>query len=573
MENMDKTKYEYMLDHNKKYMDLVALSFGNKKITYEEMHEQIEKYVKLLYSKGVREGDLIGVVALNTPESVYLLYALDIIGAVTVGYSPLDNAEKVKKDIELVKPKMVISVDMCYNNFKESEKALNFSTILYSPLISNNNIKLKLGYKLLQLSKGNFKLSRNNNLEKLLKNDYSSVKIEKAPYVENKLTDILFTGGSTGIHKGVDLAGSGLNYVVEGMNSIFPAEAGMIHLGNIPIGHMAYGRMIMHYALCNNMELALTLKALPSDFYDEVVRTHANAAVGGPPHWVSLIEQHGDEFVPNSKLKKGSLSELHYATSGGEAKKETTTKAINDALKFCGSDATLGDGLGATETWASMMINNGKIHTIGTIGEPISTLDVKLVDPNSGLEVKKGEKGLLYVSGPSVMLGYHNNPEETEKVISIDEKGKKWANIGDIVQQLENGEYKYIGRQKRNFVSGIENIYPEEIENLLLELPEVREVVVTPIPDEMVQFIPRYHISLYDKNIDYDTFENKLSLLVTTKLSENWLPGSIEYYDKPLERMANSKINISYYRELDEKLLKEGKINNKNAKTLRLKKI
>lgn len=573
MENMDKTKYEYMLDHNKKYMDLVALSFENKKITYEEMHEQIEKYVKLLYSKGVREGDLIGVVALNTPESVYLLYALDIIGAVTVGYSPLDNAEKVKKDIELVKPKMVISVDMCYNNFKESEKALNFSTILYSPLISNNNIKLKLGYKLLQLSKGNFKLSRNNNLEKLLKNDYSSVKIEKAPYVENKLTDILFTGGSTGIHKGVDLAGSGLNYVVEGMNSIFPAEAGMIHLGNIPIGHMAYGRMIMHYALCNNMELALTLKALPSDFYDEVVRTHANAAVGGPPHWVSLIEQHGDEFVPNSKLKKGSLSELHYATSGGEAKKETTTKAINDALKFCGSDATLGDGLGATETWASMMINNGKIHTIGTIGEPISTLDVKLVDPNSGLEVKKGEKGLLYVSGPSVMLGYHNNPEETEKVISIDEKGKKWANIGDIVQQLENGEYKYIGRQKRNFVSGIENIYPEEIENLLLELPEVREVVVTPIPDEMVQFIPRYHISLYDKNIDYDTFENKLSLLVTTKLSENWLPGSIEYYDKPLERMANSKINISYYRELDEKLLKEGKINNKNAKTLRLKKI
>ena len=573
MENMDKTKYEYMLEHNKKYMNLTALSFGNKKVTYEEMHEQIEKYVKLLYSKGVREGDLIGVVALNTPESVYLLYALDVIGAVTVGYSPLDNAEKVKKDMELVKPKMVISVDMCYNNFKESEKALNFSTILYSPLISTNNIKLKLGYKLLQLSKGNFKLSRNNNLEKLLKNDYSSVKIEKAPYAENKLTDILFTGGSTGVHKGVDLSGSGLNYVVEGMNSIFPAEAGMIHLGNIPIGHMAYGRMIMHYALCNNMELALTLKALPSDFYDEVVRTHANAAVGGPPHWVSLIEQHGDEFVPNSKLKKGSLSELHYATSGGEAKKETTTKAINEALKFCGSDAILGDGLGATETWASMMINNGKIHTIGTIGEPISTLDIKLVDPDSGLEVKKGEKGLLYVSGPAVMLWYHNNREETEKVITIDENGKKWANIGDIVQQLENGEYKYIGRQKRNFVSGIENIYPEEIENLLLELPEVREVVVTPIPDEMVQFIPRYHISLYNKNIDYETFENKLSLLITTKLSENWLPGSIEYYDKPLERMANSKVNISYYRELDEKFLREGKINNKNAKALRLKKI
>lgn len=208
------------------------------------------------------------------------------------------------------------------------------------------------------------------------------------------------------------------------MNSIFPAEPGMIHLGNIPFGHMAYGRSILHYALCNNMEYALTLKAMPSDLYDEIVRTHANAAVGGPPHWVSLIEQQGDKFVPSSRLKPGSLSELHYATSGGEAKKESTENAINEALKYCGSDAKLGDGLGATETWASMMINNGKIHHSGTVGEPISTLEVKLVDSDTGKEVKDGEKGLLYVSGPSVMIGYHNNPEETEKVISYDEMVK-----------------------------------------------------------------------------------------------------------------------------------------------------
>ena len=216
---------------------------------------------------------------------------------------------------------------------------------------------------------------------------------------------------------------------------------------------------------------------------------------------------------------------------------------------------------------------NGKkqeIHSKEQVDEILKAIEQAkyIVD-----EVKKGEKGLLYVSGPSVMLGYHNNPEETQKVISIDENGKKWINIGDIVQQLDNGEYKYIGRQKRNFVSGIENIYPEEIENLLLKLPEVREVVVTPIPDEMVQFIPRYHISLYDKNIDYKDFENRLVSLVTSQLSENWLPGSIEYYDKPLERMANSKINISFYRTLDEEYLKEGKINNQNAKALRLKKI
>lgn len=573
MNNINETKYNYMLEKNKNYMNLTALSFGDRKITYEEMHDRIEKYVRLLYSKGVRQGDVIGICAFNTPESVYLLYALDIIGAIVVGYSPFDNKEKTKLDIEMTKPKMVISVDMCYKNFKDWEKALNFSTILYSPVDSLDDMKIKAGYKLLQLKNGNFKLSKDNNLKSLLKKNYNDVDYVKAPFEQDGLRDILFTGGSTGVHKGVELSDNGLNSVVEGMNSIFPAEPGMIHLGNIPFGHMAYGRSILHYALCNNMEYALTIKAMPSDFYDEIVRTHATAAVGGPPHWVSLIEQQGDKFVPNSKLKSGSLSELHYATSGGEAKKETTENAINEALKYCGSDAKLGDGLGATETWASMMINNGKIHHRGTIGEPISTLDVKLVDPDTGKEVKDGEKGLLYVSGPSVMLGYHNNPEETSRVISYDENGKRWINIGDFLMKTPDGEYKYVGRQKRNFVSGCDNIYPEELESLLLLIPEIREVVVTPISDEMVQYIPRYHISLYDNNIDYKELEEKINLLVMSKLNENWLPGSIAYYDKPLERMQNSKVNISYYKELDKKALENNEIDNTSAKQLRLKKI
>lgn len=572
MEKPNCSMYDYMLERNKKYMDYTALTFGNLKITYEELHQRIDEYVKLLYSKGIRKGDVIGVIALNCPESVYLLYALNRIGAVTVGLSPLDKADKLKSDIELTRPKMIITVDMCYGNVRNFQKSLNFSTILYSPVESVDNKKIKSLYNLSQLAKRNFKFGTESNLKFLLKKQYPDVCDSDLTYDSKDLTDILFTGGSTGIHKGVDLAGSGLNYVVEGMNSIFPAEPGMIHLGNIPIGHMAYGKMIMHYALSNNMELALTLKALPSDFYDELVRTHATAAVGGPPHWVSLIEQNGDGFVVNSKLKKNSLSELHYATSGGEAKKRTTVDAINNALKYCGSDAVIGDGLGATETWASIMINNGKIHTVGTIGEPISTLDVKLVDKKTGREVQEGQNGLLYVSGPSVMLGYHNNPEETEKVISYDENGKKWINVGDILRR-ENKEYIYVGRDKRNFVSGIENIYPEQLENALLTLPEIREVVVTPIPDEMVQFIPRYHISLYDKNIDIEKFEKKLNGFVSNKFGINWLPGTIKYYFEPLERMSNSKVNISYYQQLDSEELKNGSLEQSEAKTLRMNKI
>ncbi len=573
MEDIKKSAYQYMLDNNKKYMNYTALSFGDRKITYEEMHDRIERYVKLFYKKGIRQNDIVGICAYNTPESVYLLYALNILGAVVVGYNPFDSKEKLKQDIMLTKPKMVISVDMCYKDLKESEKALNFSTLLYSPVESIDDKKIKFGYQLLQIKNGNFKLNKNAYLSHLAKDINERDTYEVGAYEEGQLTNILFTGGSTGIHKGVELSDEGLNSVCKGMGSIFPAKPGMIHLGNIPFGNMAYGRSILHYSLCNNLEYALTVKALPSDFYEEMVRTHANAAVGGPPHWVSLIEQVGNKFAPNSRLKPSTLCDLHYATSGGEAKKKTTYDAINSALKYCGSDAILGDGLGATETWASIMLNNGRIHHPGTLGKPISTVEVKLINPDNGKEVKKGENGLLCVSGPSVMLQYFDNPVETEKVIFYDDSGKKWINIGDILQETEDGEYIYIGRKKRNFVSGIENIYPEELENLLQSIPEIREVVVTPIPDEMVQFIPRFHISLYDENTDIEKLEGDIKKLILSKLTESWLPGSIKYYFEPLQRMPNSKIDISYYKNLDKELIDSDSINNEEAKQLRLKKI
>lgn len=546
-------KYDYMLENNKNYMNYTALSFGNRKITYEEMHESIEKYAKLLYKKGVRRGDLIGLCCLNTPESVYLLYALDIIGAIVVGFSPLENVEKTKKDIEMIKPKMVITVDMMYRGFKEMEKALNFSTILYSPLESIDDLKLKLGYRLMQLSKGNFKLDKNAQLRKLLKQDLSKIEIERAGYTKEELTDILFTGGSTGVHKGVDLAGEGLNHVVKGTEGLFFARPGMIELGHIPFGHMCYGRMILHYALCNNMEYALTLKAMPNDFYDELVRTGAEGAVGGPPHWVSLIEKTPEGFRVSSKIKPGSLKNIEYATSGGEANKKNTIDIINEALEYGGSSAKLGDGLGATETWSVITVNNGKTDSKGTIGHKINCADIKIVDPNTGAIVPKGEAGILYVSGPTTMLRYHNNVSETNKVISYDETGKKWINLGDIIKELPNGEYEYVGRQKRNFVSGVENIYPEELEDLLIKIPEIREVVVTPISDEIRQYYPKYHISLYNENVDTKLLEEKINKLVLSNLSESWLPGDIEYYYEPLKRMLNTKIDINYYKEIDKK--------------------
>ena len=551
--NPNMSKYDYMFENSKNHMNNIALTFEDRKITYEELFESIDKYAKILYKKGIRKGDLIGICALNTPESVYLLYALNKLGAIVIGYSPFDNKERIKKDVELTTPKMVITTDYSYGSFKHLEKTLHFSSILYSPLESSNNWKIKLGYALMQLKNGNFTLKKENRLGHLLKMNYDEIILPNVEYIDGALSDILFTGGSTGIHKGVELNDVGLNDSLEGMKDL--CDEGYYdnktYLGQIPFGHMAFGRSILHIALTNRMTLALTLKAMPNDFYDELVRTKANVASGGPPHWTSLIEMENGLYVPRHDLKPNSLENLQVTFSGGEAKKKATEKAINTALAFCGSSAKLGDGLGATETWGPNIINFANYFKEGMLGYPISTLKIKLIDPDTGKEVQPGNKGVLYLSGKPVMMGYYNNPEETSKVISYDENGEKWLNLGDYLLKDEDGFYKYIGREKRNFVSGCDNIYPEQIEELLITLPEVREAVITPISDDILQNIPSYHISIYSNDIDFDRFEKKLNKLVLTQICESALPGKIEYTTDPLVRMNNSKIDINYYKDRD----------------------
>ena len=567
MANPYQGKYDYLYECNKNHMNLTAISFDNTKITYEEMHERINQYARALYKIGIREGDFVGICAMNSPEAVYIMYALDIIGAVTIGFNPFDN-KKTKDDLEITRPKTVITNDVFYSYFKPYEEQYGFSSILFSPLQSVKNMKMKIPYTLMQISKGNFKLDRNANMKSIIK--HPGDELVEAHYPAGTLSDIIFTGGSTGTHKGVDLSGSGLNSVIEGMKVIFDLEPGMTSIGNIPIAHMAFGKFIMHLSLCNNMNLSLTLKVMPDDFYEELVRTGAVFATGGPPHWTSLIEKKNGVFVPHSKLKRDSLKNLYYATSGGEALKEATIPAINEALDYCGADAKLGDGLGATETWAPSFVGNGHRNPSNTLGIPLSTLEYKLVDPNDHEKLAE-DRGLLMVSGPNVMIGYHNNPKENERVFETDSAGKRWCNMGDILEKLPSGEYKYFGRLKRNFVSNVDNIYPEELEDLISTLPEVREVVVTPISDDKMQYVPRYHISLYSNEIDFKEFEQRLTDLVLAKLNENWLPGSIDYICEPLHRMANSKVDISYYVEKDRKDMEEERLTHEEAIGLRLK--
>ena len=559
------SKYDFLLERNKNYMNYTALSFPGKKenITYEELHTRINEYARALHKEGIRKGDVVAVCVLNTPESVYLLYALDLIGAVVVGLSPLNNDYKMKRDIEMVKPTRLITLDMMYGKCKNSCDALNVSPILYSPIESMDSPFIKMAYNFKQMIEKNKVYGKHHNLSSIVKLG-KNTNFARVPFEPNQVNDILFTGGSTGVHKGVELTSNGLNGVVKGLDTVLFLEPGMKHLGNIPFGHMVFGRLVLHYVLCKNMEFALTLNAMPNKFLEELIRTNADGAMGGPVHW--------DNLYQNPMLKKGCINNLKQAITGGEMLKPEKRKEILSSFEAAGLDIDICDGLGLTEMWAPTHVNIGGKNTPGTIGYPIGFVSSKVVDPKI-LENRKpnecspipsvtdGDIGLLLVTGPGMMIKYHNNEEETNKVFFYDEVGTKWYCTGDLVFKtgINNNEYKFAGRQKRNFVCGVDNIYPEQIEQIITELPEIRETVVSKVKDDKYQFMPVYHVCVQE-NCNTEQLKNKIDALIESTLGSSALPGYIFFQTDALVRTDNGKLNSPYYEQMDTELYEKNEL-------------
>lgn len=535
------SEYDFLLERNKNYMNNVAITFAGKKITYEELHTRIDEYARALYKKGVRQGDVVALGVANTPESIYLCYSLNKLGAITSPINPTYNSYKMSRDIEIIKPKMFIGINDCYKNFRQAGKGMDIEMLVFPAVQSIDDKKLHFLYGAKQLISGNLTLNPNKSLKRVVEIGKHNQDVKYGKHKNGQLNEIMFTGGSSGMHKGVDLDGNGLNAVVRSLDYVLCLEPGEKFLGNLP-QFMAFGKMALHYALCKSLNLELTLKALPNDFVEELKRAHPNGVMGGPVHWETLI---------NANLSKDDLKDLRMPISGGEQLKFEKEQQINEALYKAGCNSTLWNGLGMSEMWAPVSVKRGNINSDTTIGTMIPFTNAKIVDINTNDELDYGKVGMLHVSGPGMMLGYHDNPEETNNSIYTDENGIRWFVTGDLCKIESNGELKYVGRLKRCFVCGCDNIYPEQIENMLCNLSEVREAIVTKIPNDKFQFLPKYHISLYDENCDVSQLEKKIEKIVLATLGESALPGFYEYHMTPLPRTPNGKIDPKELQETD----------------------
>jgi long-chain acyl-CoA synthetase len=498
--------YDYMFKKAVKMKNATAIEYFSKKISYDEVLDKIEETSKAFKQYGIKEGDIVMALLPSIPESVYTIYALNKIGAIINPIDPRTKEEKLNKYVSEIHPKMIISLDMCIDNVCKVSRENNVDNIVsVSALESLPNVIKKLN-KIVEIFKrkgNNFKSCDNDFIEwpDFIKNGKNYAGSTSCKYKENTLAAIIYTGGTTGTKKGVELSNENINSMVQQhASSGIPFEEGQRFLDFLP-PFIAYGLvMAIHMPMSFGFTTNMVPIFEPKDFPKLILKNKPAYVFASPVHYESLLKYKGNK----------DLSFLTVPVSGGDSMTAEFEKQVDEELSKDNCPAKLGQGLGMTEAGGTISVPiPGKIK-IGSVGTPFPNTIVSIFDPISQKELKYFEKGEICFTGPSLMKQYYNNPEETQKVLKKHEDGLVWLHTGDIGYIDDEGYLFHVDRIKRIINRGGLKVYPSEVEKIIKKDDNVSSCIVIGLSNEKERHVPIAHVVLKDDSIKMKTEENIL---------------------------------------------------------------
>lgn len=522
--------YEYLYQQNSEYLDRIALSYYGRKITFDKLFSKIEETAKALKAIGVKENDIVTISMPNTPEVVYLFYAMSKIGAIANMVDPRTSAEGIQKYIEEVDSDKVIIVDSYYNKVKPLSKKGKVTKIIAVSPAESLPFGLNFGYKVKEFiesikdsSKKNIFNSNTIDWKQFISNGKAYEKKTEVEFIPNRPLVIEHTGGTTGQPKGVVLSNENINAVaLQSVLTGIDMQREHNWLDIMPT-FIAYGvGMGLHLPLTIGMETILIPQFDPQKFDELLVKYKPIHMVGVPSYWGTIIK--------SKKLAKKDLSYIIAPTVGGDAMDITLEQQSNVFLKEHNCTSKIVKGYGMTEVTGGVSGTVDENNEIGSVGIPFVKTTISVFEPESEHELEYNEDGEICITGPNTMLGYFDNQEATEAILKRHADGKMWIHTGDIGHITENGSLYIVDRIKRMMIryDGFK-VFPSIIENVIGSHKAVETCKVVAIADsEHSQGkLPKAHIVLKDKFKPY----RDCILLEIQKLCAEQLPEYVQPVD------------------------------------------
>ena len=469
------TVLQYLKKVNADRMDAPALQYYGTTITHREFYERVDECANAFAAMGVKAGDMVSMVTVSVPETVYAIYGLNKIGAQANTIDPRMDVNSIKRMVQEANSRLLFTIDIAFPKIKKIIDEINQEYIIVqSPARSLPFVK-RIAKTLMDKTKIDYS-------EKVIKWDVFVKKgvgtvAKEAPYDGDATVAVTYTGGTTGFPKGVLLTNDSMNAVaVNFEHASFHHAPGDRFLGIIPV-FSSYGMVCgMHMPLALGFELVLVPKFVPTELGKLIVDFYANHMISTPAFY---------EMMMNSKEVKGKdLSFLYTIGSGGDTMNEGLEQKLDQFIEDHNMKYPLAQGYGMSELSAAASFCAGDIYRRHSVGVPSLTTTDGIFDPETGEELGIGEEGEICVTGPSMMKGYYNRPEETAHVMRKHDDGQVWIHSGDIGYMDEDGFLYVIGRVKRMITRfDGHKVFPVNIESLVGSHPMVRNCCVFGIND------------------------------------------------------------------------------------------
>lgn len=521
------TIYEYLWENNKDHLDDVALIYFGKKITYGELFENIDKTARAFSAIGVKSGDIVSICAISTPETIYSIYGANRIGAVCNIIEPRTNASNIVDRIKNSNSKVLLIQDVFYSKIKDINIGTEYTVIL--PISNSMPFTVKCGFFLAKGRKTPTPDYSDNTIAyKEFTEKQSDFFDKNTVYQKGQPAAIIYTGGTTGVSKGAVLSNDSINIVAFYFrdHNLCPRQTKYL---DIMPPFIAYGFACgIHMPLCFGWKIIIIAAFEPKKFPDYIIKHKPNFFLGVPSHYEYLLK--------DKQLEKMDLSFVKVAAMGGDALNPELEKRIQDFFVRHNSSSVVYKGYGMTE------LSSAAVSTLAcpggskfaSLGVPFKHNIVSIFEPGTEKELRYGEQGEICITGPTMMLEYYQNPEETAKLFVRHSDGTMWIHSKDIGYMDEDGHLYFIDRIKRMIVRPDgHNVFPAQIEAVLLQHPSVEQCCVVGLknPNGDNGRIPTAFVVLKEKDFD-NMAEKDLDAFSKERLPERDVAMQYRFIEK-----------------------------------------
>ena len=453
--------YDALLSAAERYPTYTATMFFGKKSSYADLIKRVRSVSASLAAMGVKKGDKVTICLPNCPQAVAMFYAINAIGAIANMVHPLSVANEIEFYLNDSESVLAVTLDAFYHKFTAiKDKCPALRKVVIADLRDELPFLTKIGYT---LTKGRKIPKYENSDDCILWNDFlragEGVVAEIATQGKDDPAAVLYSGGTTGVTKGILLSNYNFNALgaqIVATNPQFAAGDRMLAI--MPLFH-GFGLGVCLHAMMINGGCSILVPQFNAKTYIDLLAKYQPYFIAGVP---TLFEA----LLRLEKNKKPDLACLKGMFSGGDSLSIELKKKVDDYLKRHNASIRVREGYGTTECVTASCLTP-MTEKEGSIGVPFPDTVYQICRVGTTEELPYGQEGEICISGPTVMLGYVHQEQETENTLKLHADGNIYVHTGDLGVMDKDGFVYFKQRIKRVIITNGYNVYPSQIENII----------------------------------------------------------------------------------------------------------